>query len=58
MNVELSYEEAKTIVELLKFSLDSCPIESISHEVDITSDKVQDLITKLEKTLQKMGEKA
>lgn len=49
--VEFSYEEVKILIEILRFSLDNCPVESITNEVDITGDKVQDLIAKLEKAL-------
>ena len=49
--VELSDEEVKMFIELLKYSLDYCPIEGVSYEVNITRDKVQDLIVKLEKAL-------
>ena len=49
--VGLDDEEMKTLIEILKYSLDNCPIESISQELDITGDKVEDLVTKLEKAL-------
>jgi hypothetical protein len=51
MKLELSSEEVKTIVEILKYSIDSCPVESISDKVDISIAKLQDLILKLEATL-------
>ena len=44
--VGLDDEEMKTLIEILKYSVDSCPIESISQEINITSDKVEDLVTK------------
>jgi len=49
--VGLDDEEMKTLIEILKYSRDNCPIESISQELDITGDKVEDLVAKLEKAL-------
>jgi RIO-like serine/threonine protein kinase len=50
-NIELTDEEVKILRAILKYSLDYCPIESLSHELSITNDDVQDLIIKLEKLL-------
>ncbi len=49
MQIDLDEREVKTIVEILKFSLGSCPIESISDQVAISADAVQELIAKIEK---------
>jgi hypothetical protein len=49
--VELSDEEIKILVDTLRYALEYCPIESISHEVEITNEKFEDLIAKLEKAL-------
>jgi Mn-dependent DtxR family transcriptional regulator len=49
MNINLSEEELKTIVEILTYSLGSCPVESISDKVNISADSVQELVAKLEK---------
>lgn len=46
--IELSDEEVKTVVEILKYSVDYCPFDSISDKVDISITKVQALILKLE----------
>lgn len=46
-----SEEEVKALIEILKYSLDYCPIEGISYGVSITRDKIQDLIVKLENAL-------
>jgi len=48
MILDLSDEEVKTIIDILKYSQDYCPIESVSDRVDITIDRVQELIVKLE----------
>ena len=49
--VELSDEELKIIVETLKYALNVCPIETVTYEVSVTTDKVQNLIEKLETAL-------
>ncbi len=49
--VELSEEELKIIVATLRYAKDFCPIESVTFEVNVTTDKVQNLIEKLEKTI-------
>ena len=49
--MELSDEEIKILIEILKYALDYCPVEGISQEVNITHDKVENLTSKLEKTL-------
>jgi len=51
MKLELVTDEVKTIIEILRYSADNCPVESISEELDITFDKVEDLIAKLEEAL-------
>ena len=47
--VELSDEEIKIIITILRFSKDSCPIESLPEKID--ADKVESMISKFEKTL-------
>lgn len=47
--VTLSQMEIKTIIEVLKFAESSCPIQDISHEFEIDIDKIEGLISKLEK---------
>ena len=48
--IELSDDEIKTIIALLRFSIDACPIESLpEHKIEI--DTVNNLISKFEKTL-------
>jgi hypothetical protein len=50
--VELDDKEMKTLIEILKYSLDNCPVESIGKELNITNDKVEDLVAKLGKALE------
>jgi hypothetical protein len=47
--VELSDEEIKKIIAILRFSKDSCPIESLPGNID--NDEVESLVSKFEKTL-------
>ena len=48
--IELSDDEIKTIIALLRFSIDACPIESLpEHKIEI--DTVNNLISKFEQTL-------
>jgi len=48
--IELSDDEIKTIIVLLRFSIDACPIENLpEHKIEI--DTVNNLILKFEQTL-------
>ena len=48
--IELSDDEIKTIIALLRFSIDACPIESLpEHKIEI--DTVNNLVSKFEQTL-------
>ncbi len=47
--IELSDEEIKKIITILRFSVDACPIESLPENVD--NDKIENLVSKFEKTL-------
>jgi hypothetical protein len=47
--VELSDEEIKKIIAILRFSKDSCPIEILPENID--NDVVESLVSKFEKTL-------
>ncbi len=47
--IELSDEEIKKVTAILRFAKDSCPIESVSENID--NDAVEKLISKLEKSL-------
>ena len=47
--IELSDDEIKTIIALLRFSIDACPIENLpEHKIEI--DTVNNLILKFEQT--------
>ena len=43
MKIELTEEEIKVIAEILKYSLGSCPVESISDQVSVSVEGVQEL---------------
>jgi hypothetical protein len=47
--VELSDEEIKKIIAILRFSKDACPIESLPENID--DDDVESLVSIFEKTL-------
>ncbi len=47
--VELSDEEIKKIITILRFSTDACPIETLPENID--TDEIKDLVSKLEKTI-------
>jgi hypothetical protein len=47
--VELSDEEIKIIITILRFLKDSCTIESLPEKID--TDQVESMISKFEKTL-------
>jgi hypothetical protein len=51
MTLELETDEVKTIIEILRYSVDNCPVESITNEVEISVDGVEDLIQKLRNAL-------
>lgn len=52
MKLELGTDEIKTIIEILRYSVDNCPVESITNEVEISVDGVEDLVQKLRNALQ------
>ena len=47
--VELSDEEIKKIIAILRFSKDACPIESLPENID--DDDVESLVSMFEKIL-------
>ncbi len=50
VRLELSEDQLKTVLEILKYSLDACAVESISDKVTISQESVQEIIAKLEET--------
>jgi hypothetical protein len=50
--IDLNEEEIKTLIVIMQFSITACPLDNISHDVEIDSDKLEKLITKMEKGLQ------
>jgi hypothetical protein len=48
--IELSDEEIKTIIALLRFSIDACPIENLpEHKIEL--DTVNNLVSRFEQIL-------
>ena len=50
--IDLSDEEIKTLIAIMKFSIDACPLCSVSQEFEIDAEKLEKLIAKMEKGLQ------
>lgn len=49
--IELNEEEIKILIAILNFSIAACPLEGISTEIEIDADKIEKLVTKMEKSL-------
>ena len=48
--IELSDDEIKTLIALLRFSIDACPIENLpEHKIEI--DTINNLVSKFEQIL-------
>lgn len=45
----LTEKEVKTLIEILKFAEGACPVESINPDSTIDAEKIEGLISKLEK---------
>ncbi len=50
--IDLNEEEIKIISAVLKFSIVACPTDSISHDVEIDTDKLERLAQKMDKSLE------
>jgi hypothetical protein len=48
--IELSDEEIKKLIAILRFSKDACPIESLPERIEI--DEVDNLVSKFEKAIE------
>ncbi len=46
--IDLTAEEAKILVDVIRYALDMCPVETISDQVAITREKLEELMDKLE----------
>ncbi len=47
--IDLTTEEARVLIDVLRYALDMCPVETISKEVFITREMLEDLMDKLAK---------
>ncbi len=47
--VTLDEEEIKTLIEILKFAEGACPVESIDPNFAIDAEKIEGLLSKLER---------
>jgi acetolactate synthase small subunit len=50
--IDLNQEEVKRLIAIMQFSIAACPLGSISQEVEIDADKIENLIAKMEKGLE------
>lgn len=50
-SIELSEEGIKTISAVLKFSISACPLGGISQDIEIDEEKLEKIISKMEKSL-------
>ncbi len=49
--IDFNDVEVKTLIEILRYSLDYCPIEVASDVVRVTRERVENLLDKLEDSL-------
>ena len=47
--ITLSDKDIAMMIEILKFAEGACPVESINPEFSINGEKIEDLLSKLEK---------
>lgn len=50
--MDLTEEEMKIISAVLRFSISACPLGGISQDVEIDEEKLEKLISKMEKGLE------
>lgn len=50
--IDLSEEDLKTIAAVLRFSISACPLGGISQDIEIDEEKLEKLISKMEKGLE------
>jgi hypothetical protein len=51
VQIDLSEDDLKTITAVLKFSISACPLGGISQDIEINEEKLEKIISKLEKGL-------
>ena len=47
--LDLNDEEIKMLVEILNFSIAACPLGGISQDIEIDENKIEKLISKIQK---------
>lgn len=52
VQIDRSEEELKTISAVLRFSISACPLGGISQDIEIDEEKLEKLISKMEKGLE------
>ncbi|MGI0086433.1 MAG: hypothetical protein ACREBI_00525 [Nitrosotalea sp.] len=49
--IDLNEEEMKILISIMQFSIAACPLGSVSQEIEIDSEKLEKLISKMQKGL-------
>ncbi len=52
VQIDLSEEDLKTIAAVLRFSISACPLGGISQDIEIDEEKLEKLISKMERGLE------
>jgi len=52
VQIDLSEEDLKTIAVVLRFSISACPLGGISQDIEIDEEKLEKLISKMERGLE------
>ncbi len=52
IQIDFNDDEIKVLIDILRFTENSCPVDTISDQSEITTDKIDELITKLENALE------
>jgi len=52
VQIDLDEDQLKTIVAVLRFSISACPLGGISQDIEIDEEKLEKIISKMEKGLE------
>ncbi|MGI0073895.1 MAG: hypothetical protein ACREA3_08790 [Nitrosotalea sp.] len=51
-SIDLNEEEIKTLIAIMQFSISACPLASVSQEFEVDEEKLEKLISKMQKGLE------
>jgi hypothetical protein len=51
--IEFTDTEIKILIEILNYTIDNCPFEGISSEIEINHDVLRDIILKFKNSISK-----